>query len=193
MIYTSKYVFCMSLICSIIIFFILNNTIFNLKINKFEFKANFVESEKISHNINDFNRNDNNVTVQNDFKEDKWSIEIHKINLKAEIAEGTTKNILDDYVGHFEDTSRDKGNICLAAHNRGYKNNYFARLKELKVGDEIIYIYNDLKKIYVVEKHEIIRDTEWDNLENTEDDRITLITCVENEPEYRRCIQGIEK
>ena len=27
----------------------------------------------------------------------------------------------------------------------------------------------------------------------TEENRITLITCVENEPEYRRCIQGIEK
>ena len=27
----------------------------------------------------------------------------------------------------------------------------------------------------------------------SEENIITLITCVENEPEYRRCIQGIEK
>jgi len=29
-------------------------------------------------------------------------------------------------------------------------------------------------------------------LKNTFDNRITLITCVEDQPEYRRCIQGTE-
>ena len=28
--------------------------------------------------------------------------------------------------------------------------------------------------------------------ENTEDNRITLITCVENMYEYRRCVQAVE-
>ena len=48
-------------------------------------------------------------------------------------------------------------------------------------------------KEYEVEKNRIIKDTDWKYLENTEDNRLTLITCVENEPEYRRCIQAIEK
>ena len=30
-------------------------------------------------------------------------------------------------------------------------------------------------------------------LEKTEENTITLITCVENEPEYRRCVQAIEE
>ena len=100
---------------------------------------------------------------------------------------------MDDYIGHFEETSKSLGNIGLAAHNRGYKNNYFENLKKLKQGDKIIYNYKDFSKVYIVEKHEIIKDTDWSMLENTEENTITLITCVENEPEYRRCIQGIEE
>ena len=40
-----------------------------------------------------------------------------------------------DYVGHFENTEEWDGNVGLAAHNRGYPINYFANLKELKIGD----------------------------------------------------------
>ena len=71
--------------------------------------------------------------------------------------------------------------------------NYFENLKKLKLNDEIIYIYNNFKKVYIVDKIEIIKDTDWSMLKNTDDNRITLITCVENEPNFRRCIQGIEK
>ena len=96
-------------------------------------------------------------------------------------------------VGHFEDTPREQGNIGLAAHNRGYEVNYFENLKSVKIGDEIIYQYNDFKMIYEIDTIEIIKDTDWSYLEKTDENKITLITCVENEPEYRRCIQGIEK
>lgn len=122
-----------------------------------------------------------------------WQIEIPEISLKAPISEGTTKEILDEYVGHFENTSKTTGNVGLAAHNRGYKVNYFKDLKSLKQGDEIIYKYNEFEKIYEVEKCRIIKDTEWEYLEETEENMLTLITCIENQPEYRRCIQAIEK
>lgn len=122
-----------------------------------------------------------------------WYLEIPSINLKANISEGTTKEVMDNYIGHFEETQKTIGNIGLAAHNRGYKNNYFKDLKKLKTGDEIKYKYKDFEKTYIVEDHKIIKDTDWSSLENTEENKITLITCVENEPEYRRCIQGIEK
>ena len=84
------------------------------------------------------------------------------------------------------------GNVGLAAHNRGYTNNYFENLKNLQVEDIIYYSYNEELKKYKVEKHKIIKDTDWSYLKSTEENVITLITCVENEPEYRRCIQGIE-
>ena len=121
-----------------------------------------------------------------------WKIEIPKISLIADISEGTDKEILDVFVGHFEETKTDNGNIGLAAHNRGYNVNYFGRIKELEIGDEIYYTYGNIKKKYKVCLITIIKDTEWTYLENTEDNRITLITCLEDEPEYRRCIQALE-
>lgn len=122
-----------------------------------------------------------------------WQLEIGSIGLKAEIAEGTTQEILNKYIGHFENTSKETGNIGLAAHNRGYEVNYFERLKELKQGDEIKYQYNQYQNVYEVYKNIIIKDDDWKKLEQTEDNMLTLITCVENQPEYRRCIQAREK
>lgn len=126
-------------------------------------------------------------------KIENWQIEIPVISLKAQVAEGTDKETLNKYVGHFEITKKTEGNIGLAAHNRGYPVNYFAKLKDLKEGDEIIYTYGKFKKTYVVTKNIKISDIDWSHLQNTEENKITLITCIANEPAYRRCVQGIEK
>ena len=125
-------------------------------------------------------------------KENIWQIEIPRIDLVAPIAEGTSQDIMLESVGHFENTSTWKGNIGLAAHNRGYPINFFSRLKELKLGDEIIYKTEfGIRKCFV-KIIEIIEDTNWSYLQETKDNRITLITCVENQPSERLCIQGIE-
>ena len=99
---------------------------------------------------------------------------------------------MDKYVGHFIDTGVIKGNVCLGAHNRGYPVNYFENIKMLEKGDLIYYKKDSIVKKYKVETVTVIRDTDWTYLEETEDNRITLITCVENEPDYRRCIQAVE-
>ena len=111
---------------------------------------------------------------------------IPKISLIAPIADGTDKNILNEYIGHFKETQNLDGNIGLAAHNRGYPVNYFAKIKELEVGDEIIYTYGEITKTYKVIQNIQISDIDWSYLENTEENKLTLITC-------RRCIQAIEK
>lgn len=131
-------------------------------------------------------------TKDSNINEDIWQIEIPKINLVAPIAEGTSQEVMLEYVGHFENTKMLEGNVGLAAHNRGYPINYFAKLKELEIGDEIIY-----KTKYGIKKYEIIlstviQDTDWSYLQETNENKITLITCVENEPSKRRCIQGVE-
>ena len=172
--------------------FIVENNFSNQSLNSdIQFNNNNNTNDK-NLNINNTNSVENENSI-NENVSDFWYLEIPSINLKAKIEEGTTKEIMDNYIGHFEETSKSLGNIGLAAHNRGYKNNYFENLKKLKQGDKIIYRYNDFSKIYIVEKHEIIKDTDWTMLESTEENKITLITCVENEPEYRRCIQGIEE
>lgn len=126
---------------------------------------------------------------ENTEKIEIWQIEIPKISLIANISEGTTNEVLKQYVGHFNVTSRQVGNIGLAAHNAGD----FKDLKLLKEGDEIKYKYNQFEKIYEVEKCRIIKASEWEYFEENEDNMLTLITYVENQPEYRRCVQAIEK
>ena len=206
--FTKRYINTVSFIISLIIMLFLNNQNFvNQTVNSEE----VLSKETISQvNSNLQNSNQENSNNQNSAQENKkeeqsvenikteeinydWQIEIPAINLKAEISEGTSKETMDKYVGHFEETVKTGGNVGLAAHNRGYSVNYFQDLKKLKEGDEIIYKYNDFKKIYIVKENLIINDDDWSYLEETKDNRITLITCVENEPQYGRCIQAIEK
>ena len=186
--YSSIYINLLSLFITLIIFGVIQLFFSNYDTftKKSSLKAGFEVENTIQETITDEN-------IKETEEKDMWYIEIPKINLKADIREGTTKEIMEDYIGHFEETKKEEGNVGLAAHNRGYKNNYFERLKELKEGDSIFYNYHGQIKEYLVTKHVIIKDTDWSYLEATEDNKITLITCVENEPEYRRCIQGEEK
>ena len=93
---------------------------------------------------------------------------------------------------HFENTSLWDGNICLAAHNRGYKYNYFQEIKRLETGGVIEYRNENQRKTYSVIWKGKIKETDFSYLENTEDNKITLITCAENMPEYRLCVQAYE-
>lgn len=185
-----------SLIITLLIFnvFVYAKENINLEIPKKEI------SVKITNNIEE--TEEKNVIKKNEveIKEEKqteqipyeWGIYIPKINLNAQISEGTTKEVMDKYVGHFIDTGVIKGNICLGAHNRGYPVNYFENIKSLNNNDLIYYKKENKTYCFKVEIVTVIRDTDWTYLEETEDNRITLITCVENEPDYRRCIQAVE-
>ena len=203
--YTKRYVNTISLVISGIIFSILicfikfdfKETpileIFNQNIIKVEMNSDSIMKETEEEKITKDQYQNN---PRNEAKEKTgsiWKIKIPSINLEADIAEGTEKETMDSYIGHFSETSKTNGNIGLAAHNRGYPVNYFANLKKLKENDEIVYQYMDFKERYVVKSNIIIKDTDWSYLEKTDRNTITLITCVENEPEYRRCVYGIKK
>ena len=188
--YSSIYINLLSFIITLIIFSIIQ--LFFSNYDTFTKKSSLRAGFEVENAIQEAKANEN-VIEKTEEEKNIWYLEIPKINLKADIREGTTKEIMEDYIGHFEETKKDKGNVGLAAHNRGYKNNYFERLKELKEGDSIFYNYQGKRKEYLVTKHVIIKDTDWSYLEETKENKITLITCVENEPEYRRCIQGEEK
>ena len=130
--------------------------------------------------------------VENQYKINEWRIFISKINLDAPILEGTTKEILRRGVGHFTSTSKWDGNVVLAAHNRGYKYNFFQEIKRLEIGDIIEYQTEQGKRTYEVCGKEKIKETDLSILENTKENKLTLITCIENMPEYRLCIQAKE-
>lgn len=189
---TKKVMYRILFIMSIIFFLVIQIYIYkfqkdiklNTEVGIEIFNTKTLQSENISENIFD---------EEKEIKNTIWQINIPKIELSADISNGTDKETLNKYVGHFIETPIEEGNIALAGHNRGYDVNYFSRLKELREGDEIIYIHNEINRIYEVTKNKIIKDTDIDVLENTEENILTLITCVENEPNYRRCVQAEEK
>lgn len=120
----------------------------------------------------------------------EWKISIDCIGVDAQIHDGVDSKTLNKYVGHFAQSGYILGNVALAAHNRGYPVNYFKDIKKLQIGDVIEYEYRNLKLRYTVYNNVIIKDTDTYVIENTKENIITLITCVENKPELRRCVQG---
>ncbi|MBO4816260.1 MAG: sortase [Clostridia bacterium] len=188
MLYTNKFINLISLILTIVICFIIHFC-FLKKNNPIEKLSNLISEIDI---IKEKDEEKNNEITQETIDFGNWYIEIPAINLVAPIAEGTDINTLNSNVGHFVDTPIETGNVGLAAHNRGYKYNFFQNLKKLRKEDSIIYTHEEFKRIYIIDKIEIIENTNWNFLKESDENRITLITCVENEPKYRRCVQAVE-
>ena len=161
--------------------------------------------QKVFYNFNQIFENSLEITIpdkieihiENKIEEEgilsQWKLEIPKINLNANIQEGTSMQVMNKNIGHFIETSKENGNIGLAAHNRGYRVNYFKNLKKLKKGDLVIYTYKGKSKEYIVNSSEIIKDTDWSKLNKSRVDKLTMITCVEDRPDYRLCVQAIIK
>ena len=95
------------------------------------------------------------------------TIEIEKIDYKGIVYENTELFTLKYGVGHFTSSPYINGNVCLAAHNT---DQFWARLKELSIIDE----------------------TDFSLLENSDQNIITLITCVKNNKPKRLCVQAKE-
>ena len=110
----------------------------------------------------------------------------------APIRESIELSTLSETIGHFPSTSIYEGNVGLASHNSGDNGDFFKNLKSIKIGSEIYYQTTYGTKRYVVNVKEIIEETDWSYLDETEDNRITLITCVAGQPEKRLCVQAME-
>lgn len=117
---------------------------------------------------------------------------IEKIGLNATVKEGTTDEVLENYIGHIEKTATYDGNVGLAGHNRGYEKSYFARINELENGDIIKYKTKFYDRTYIVDNIQVIYDTDWSILESTEENKLTLITCIANKRNQRLCVQATE-
>lgn len=119
-------------------------------------------------------------------------LRIPTINLTVTAFDGDTFTAMKKGVGHLPSTSCWNGNIGLVGHNRG-TNDYFGDLKNLEIGDEMTYTTNLGTRTYIVKSITKISDTDWSRLQYTSDNRLTLITCVEDVPDKRLCIQAVEK
>lgn len=121
------------------------------------------------------------------------TLTIPSINLiKAPIKEGTELYVLAEAIGHFTSTNITSGNIGLASHNRGSKASYFANIHKLKKGDVIYFEGIYCTRKYTVETVVQINETDFSYLQETKDNRLTLITCMKNQPEKRLCVQAVQ-
>lgn len=150
-------------------------------------------------NVEDIQTDNEFENVTYDKAEDIWDdsvlgiITIDKIGLNATVKEGTSSETLLNYIGHIEETATYDGNIGLAGHNRGCENSYFARINELEEGDIIKYKTKFFDRTYVVDNIQVIYETDWILLESTEENKLSLITCIANKRNQRLCVQATEK
>ena len=162
----------------------------------FSYDKKVIEQEKqnTSEQLGNTEDVEKEVTEDDGFEEDLiGSLKIEKINLNGTVKEGSTNEILRDYIGHIEETAKYDGNVGLAAHNRGNKYSYFARINELEPGDEIVYTTKYGERKYIVDTKKEILETDWSNLEGTSDNRLTLITCIKNKVNQRLCVQAVQE
>jgi len=138
----------------------------------------------------------NNINLYQEQKyfihEDNWSLTIEKLNLKnIPIKDSISSDILENYIGHFPTSSFFTGNVCLAAHNSGYKFNYFQGASLLENGDIIEYnYYNKIKKYKVIRKY-VINENDFSILNLDNKDKLTLVTCISNSHHQRLCIESV--
>ena len=162
----------------------------------FSYDKKVIEQEKqnTSEQLDNTEDVEQEVTEDDGFEEDLiGSLKIEKINLNGTVKEGSTNEILRDYIGHIEETAKYDGNVGLAAHNRGNEYSYFARINELEPGDEIVYTTKYGERKYIVDTKKEILETDWSKLEGTTDNRLTLITCIKNKVNQRLCVQAVQE
>ena len=118
-------------------------------------------------------------------------LQIPAIGLDVKVYDGDELAAMRKGVGHIAGTSVWDSNVGIVGHNRG-TNNYFGKLKTLKIGDTIIYTTKAGTRTYRVTFAGQIDANDWSMLQYTLDNRLSLVTCVENVPSKRVLIQAVE-
>ena len=163
-------------------------------IRSYDKKVIEAEKQNTTEQLNDAGGTEQGVTEDDGFDDELiGTLKIEKIDLDGTVKEGSTNEILKDYIGHIEETAKYDGNVGLAAHNRGNKYSYFARINELEPGDEIVYTTKYGERKYIVNSKKEILETDWRQLEGTQDNRLTLITCIKNKVNQRLCVQAVQE
>lgn len=184
---------CVTIIIIIIVmvatFYILKNNEKETHINKVTeiFTNNTIQNVVISKDTEEIIKDD--LILKIDGENVLGVLNIDKINFKGLVYEGTSIATLDKGVGHFENSPYFDGNVCLAGHN---SKEIWANLNKLQNGDSIIYTsFMGIKK-YEVNNIVEISEKDWSLLSNTDENMITLITCIKNQPFKRLCVQAKE-
>jgi len=80
----------------------------------------------------------------------------------------------------------------LLNHNRGRTNGFFSFVRQLQEGDLITLEMGGITRTYVVMNVFIVEETDFSPMQDFGDNRLTLVTCVEYRPRYRRIAVALE-
>ncbi len=119
------------------------------------------------------------------------TLKIPSIGLTVGVYEGTGSAPLLKGAGHFEGTSIWNGNVAIAGHNRGVRND-FGKIHMLKTGDTITLTTALGTRTYAVTSVSKVSVNDTSGLSASTDNQITLYTCVENQPAFRWCVRALE-
>lgn len=110
-----------------------------------------------------------------------------------ETEEGGEMESMTKGVAHFAITSAWEGNIGLCSHNVAPAGAvaYFRDIHKLEKGDVIQYKTALGEREYEVSEVKEITEDDWSNLGRTEDDRLTLITCITGKANMRLMVQAL--
>ncbi|WP_066890093.1 class D sortase [Clostridium nigeriense] len=107
-------------------------------------------------------------------------IEIPSINLSQGLVEGISDDVLQYYLGHFENSAKpgEKGNFAVAGHRVSDYSEAFVNLYKVEIGDKVNVKANKKDYVYEVTENYIVSPDRVDVLDNTEDATMTLVTCT---------------
>lgn len=120
------------------------------------------------------------------------TVKIPSLDINMKVWEGETNDSMKKGLGHYSSTSAWDGNVGVCGHNRGAKYT-IGSIKDLEYGDTITYTTIHGTRTYSVVSVKTISSSDWSYLQATNDNRITLTTCLANQPEKRICVQAVEK
>ena len=119
------------------------------------------------------------------------TLKIPSLNINMKVWEGETRASMAKGLGHYSSTSGWDGNVGICGHNRGAKYN-IGSIRNLEIGDTITYSTVYGTRTYAVILVKTISDSDWSYLQATADNRITITTCLANQPSKRVCVQAVE-
>ena len=119
---------------------------------------------------------------------------IEKIDISAPVYETDDEmEAMKKGVAHYKISSAWDGNVGLCAHNGTASYCWFRDLHKLEIGDEVVYKTALGSRIYLVSTVKEISETDWSMLGRTDDNRLTMTTCIDGKPDKRLCVQATEK
>ena len=119
------------------------------------------------------------------------TVSIPSLKIELKVWNGETNESMAKGLGHYNSTSGWDGNVGVCGHNRGSRY-VIGSIKDLNLGDRITYTTVYGTRTYAVSYVGTISNNDWNYLQATSDNRITLTTCLANQPSYRVVVQATE-